>query len=136
MLKQYLAEKNITPSLLAGMTGIPYSTLNDVCNGKTDINGMSFGNVKTIASALQISIEKLDELCCLSKPYKGGTIIVKNKSYYFLYQGEEVRLFKVNRQNSNYVAFAVECYLDEKKKTREMEKAWNDYITSCEETKS
>lgn len=135
MLKDYLKTHHITVKSLSVETDIPYSTLNDIVNGKTEIDRVSFGTVRKISGALAITIDELADMCAgpypVSSEYK---VIIRNKKYYLRYNNEEIFLFKVNRINSDYISFAVDAYLDEERKKQEVEDKWMDYISLCEKT--
>ena len=45
-LKNFLKKEGISVKSLSNKTKIPYSTLNDLINGKTDIDNMRFGFVR------------------------------------------------------------------------------------------
>lgn len=57
IFKELLKEKNITPYQLAKQTGIPYTTINDVINGKTLICNMRFKHVTQIMDVLDVDID-------------------------------------------------------------------------------
>ena len=58
-LKDYISERNISIALLAKESGLPYSTVSEVVNGKKALDKCSAGTVWCIASALGTSVEKL-----------------------------------------------------------------------------
>ena len=61
MLKELLKDKNLSMYRLSQLTGIPYSTISDICSGQTDIVNCSAGTVYKIANVLSISMEELIE---------------------------------------------------------------------------
>lgn len=139
MLKQYIKNHGLKISELSKSSGIAYSTVNDIVNGKTSIYSVSFGTVKKLAQALNLALEEIEKLCLpeIIMQDDDYSIIVKNKSYYIISNNEESLLFKVNGLNSQYLEFAVECYLmDRKIKQQEqvVNEKWADFITSCEKT--
>lgn len=60
-LGEYLLSKNISRYRLAQLSGVPYTTLNDICNEKTSLDKCSAETVYRIAKALNISMETLLE---------------------------------------------------------------------------
>ncbi len=139
MLKQYIRESGTKLIDLSKDAGIPYSTLNDIVNGKTALDSVSYGTVKKIASALKLSLDTLEELCRAQKGTDiGYRIHVKNKKYYVKTPtGDDICLFKVNKTNTRYVTFAAECLMQNAENTKEQEEVdrkWASYITSCEKT--
>lgn len=59
MLKKLMKEKNMSMYKLSQDTGIPYTTINDICNKRTDIKKCNVDTVYKIAKALDTSIEDL-----------------------------------------------------------------------------
>lgn len=62
MLKQYLIDHKISIYRLAEISGVPYTTLNELVNGKKSITDCKIKTIESIASALNISIEALLKL--------------------------------------------------------------------------
>ena len=58
-LDQQLQQKNMTIYRLSKESGIPYATLNDICNGKTRLEKCSAETVYRIAHALDTRMEDL-----------------------------------------------------------------------------
>lgn len=99
MFKQFLQQKNLSIYKLAGISGIPYSTLNDIVNHKVDIANIRAGIVFKLAQILNISMDELYELCTnqitiyLEGYSAKGTVNIKNKKYVleFQYQNREFK---------------------------------------------
>ncbi|SFU54357.1 helix-turn-helix domain-containing protein [Butyrivibrio sp. M55] len=60
-IKELLEEKNKSIYRLSKETGIPYSTLNDICNNKTQIIKCSVEIVFKISKSLDVTMEDLVE---------------------------------------------------------------------------
>ena len=58
-LREILDEKNMTVYRLAKESNLPYTTVNDICNGKAQLEKCSAGTVYRIARALDVSMEEL-----------------------------------------------------------------------------
>lgn len=58
-LNDYLLEKNISRYRLSKLSGVPYTTLNDICNDKTRLDKCGADTVYRIAKAMNISMETL-----------------------------------------------------------------------------
>jgi transcriptional regulator with XRE-family HTH domain len=58
-INELLRQKNMTRYRLAKESGVPHSTLKDVCLGKARIENCSVGNVYKIAQTLGVSMESL-----------------------------------------------------------------------------
>lgn len=103
--KQYIKKQNYTTATIAKQTSIPYSTLNDIVNGKTDIDNVKFIYVRKIAGCLKISIEELFSLLKDNVPkLQEGDLLVVGKKYYIKYNnGEKECLCNVNRLNNKYI---------------------------------
>ena len=61
-MKEYLQKNKISIYGLAKKTGIPYSTLNYIINGKIKAEVCSAGNLHRIASCLGISMDEVYSL--------------------------------------------------------------------------
>lgn len=60
-LAEILKEKDLSIYSLSKLSGVPYSTLNDICNGRTRIEKCTAETVYRIANAAGVSMEKLIE---------------------------------------------------------------------------
>ena len=97
MLKEFLQQKDLSIYKLAGISGIPYSTLNDIVNHKVDIANIRAGIIFKLANVLNISMDEVYELCTnqitiyLEDYATKGTVNIKNKKYVleFQYQNKE-----------------------------------------------
>ena len=58
-INDYMEEKNITKYRLSKLSDIPYTTINDICNGKTDIKKCSAETVYKISKALGTTFEDI-----------------------------------------------------------------------------
>lgn len=61
MINDLLKEKDITIYRLSKESGIPYATINDICNGKTRLEKCSAETIYKISKALKVSMETLLE---------------------------------------------------------------------------
>ena len=100
MLKDYLTEHQMSMYRLASESGIPYSTVNDLVNGRIEIEQCRAGILKRLAEALSITMDELYDLCntelsVFSEKHKTEVRIrVKNKTYYAVFadRGKQVML--------------------------------------------
>lgn len=58
-LKSLLQEKNMTMYSLSKKTGIPQTTIRDICNNKVLLKNCSAEKVRRISNALSMSMEEL-----------------------------------------------------------------------------
>lgn len=63
MIKEILKDKNMSQYRLSKESGIPYTTINDICSNKTQIEKCSAETVFRIARALGVSMESIIEPC-------------------------------------------------------------------------
>ena len=113
MLKDYLKKKKISTYRLAKETDIPYSTLNDLVNRKTDIDSFRVGSAKKLADFLNMSLDEFYDLCegdtrmTVQDGDVVGTIGVKGRRYYVEYEidGEQHHddICKVSGNNDEFV---------------------------------
>ena len=59
LINDYLSNNNITKYSFAKMYGLPYGTLNDICNGKTDISKCKGETLYKIARAIGCTVDML-----------------------------------------------------------------------------
>ena len=136
MLKDYLQSRSISIYALAKSNGIPYSTLNDLANGKVRIENCKFGMVRDLAAGLGLSI---DELCSICAPddaaYRNSYDVevrldIRGKAYYaiFEYLGEKVEmpLCRVTEDTKYYIKeilmWRSEAYIRERRMS-----SWNTF---------
>lgn len=67
-LNSLLEEKQISKYRLNKLSGVPYSTIEDICNGKTDLKKCSAETVYRIAKALDVSMEDILWEVMLERP--------------------------------------------------------------------
>lgn len=135
MLKDYLNSRNISIYSLSKKTNIPYSTLSDLCNNKVEIDNCKLSIVRSIAKALNLSIEGLYEIVIQKdniveiKEYNTLAYIkTKNKRYYVEYTKDnkviDIDLFKVNSTNSKYVKDAASWLVEDDLLNSKMEEIY------------
>ena len=61
-LQNLLDEKNITKYHLSKISGVPKTTITDICTGKSSIEKCSAKTIQQIASALNCSMETIMQL--------------------------------------------------------------------------
>jgi len=131
MLSEYLKKEKISIYSLSKETKIPYSTLNDLCNGKVEIDNCKVSLLIKLSETLGIDIKELYKICkndnkIKVKQYNAtGKIVVKNKKYYLEYLNDDKvvdeYLFKVNNTNRKYVKEAAEWVFEDILVDKEME---------------
>ena len=94
MLKDYLKDQHRSMYRLAEESGVAYSTVNDLANGRIEIQNCRAGILKDLARALSVSMDELYELCSneiefpLESMATSARIRVKNKKYYVEFSDE------------------------------------------------
>lgn len=104
---------NISIYSISGISGISYSTLNDIANGKVEIANVKAGILYALSKAMDISMEQLYELCrddiiVSSERYKiNGCVSRKNKKYYLCFEynhkKHEYELCSVKKESSLFI---------------------------------
>lgn len=61
LIEDLLAKRSMTKYQLAAAAGVPHTTLNDICSGKTKLEKCSAETIYKIAKALNVSMEMLTE---------------------------------------------------------------------------
>ena len=128
MLKEYLKKKGISIYALANDCKLPYSTVNDLCNHKVDVENCKAGILRKLSNRLDITMDELYNLLIrrdtiyLDEYNLEAKITVKGKRYHseFTYDNAHVDLdiCKVCESNTKFIRdFALwdtENYLDGK----------------------
>ncbi len=87
-LKQYLKNNNIKIRQLQEESGLPYTTVNDIVNGRTEIDNASVKVLVAISVALKLSLDDTYALIRTRRQHivlDEGKISVKGGRYYLLY---------------------------------------------------
>ncbi|MGN0361753.1 MAG: helix-turn-helix domain-containing protein [Bilifractor sp.] len=61
IINQAMAQQNISRYRLCKVSGVPQATINDICNGKTDLQKCTAGTLYKIAKALKLTVEQILE---------------------------------------------------------------------------
>ena len=134
MLKKFLQQKNISIYKLSALSGIPYSTLNDIVNHKVDIANIRAGIVFKLANILNISMDELYELCTnqitvyLESYATQGTVNIKNKKYVleFQYHNKEFtdELCPVKKEATMFIESIARWQMEKMIQKHEMEEMY------------
>ena len=128
-LKDYLSANELSIYALSKQSGVPYSTLNDLANGKVTADNCKVRAIRRLAEALGLTMEEVcamcegETRCVLTESGVAADITVRGKSFYvtFTHEGRRVeeRLCRVDRNSRQYVeemaAWRIEEYM---RKTR------------------
>ncbi len=68
MINTILHDNSMTKYRLSKLSGIPYTTINDICSGKADIRKCSADTVYRISKVLRITVEDLLEPYYVDRP--------------------------------------------------------------------
>ncbi len=66
-IQDVLKQKNMSIYRLAKASGIPYATVNDICNGKAQLEKCSAETIYRLAHALDVSMEELLAPCFIKR---------------------------------------------------------------------
>lgn len=61
MIQELISQKNLSMYRVSKNSGIPYTTINDICSGKTQLEKCSAETVYKLAKELGVSVESLLE---------------------------------------------------------------------------
>ena len=126
-IKEYCRNNHISAKEVSLSCGIPYSTVNDLFNGKTSLSRTSFDVICRIADALSMDLSKFRRLFIDGPGTKDRSsdlqIIVRNKRYYLLWEGRRYYICKVNTLNSRYVNDLAELVYEEEFVKKQLEEA-------------
>ncbi|MBR5995701.1 MAG: helix-turn-helix transcriptional regulator [Eubacteriaceae bacterium] len=77
-LQELLDQRKISKYQLSKVSGVPKTTIMDICAGRSDIERCSAKTVQQLAKALGCTMEEIMEL---SSPYDNQTGLPKDRSY-------------------------------------------------------
>ncbi len=77
-LQTLLDQRQITKYYLSKISGVPKTTIMDICAGRSEIERCSARTVQQLAKALDCTMEEIMEL---SSPHESATGLPKDKSY-------------------------------------------------------
>lgn len=77
-LQTLLDQRQITKYHLSKISGVPKTTIMDICAGRSDIERCSAKTVQQLAKALDCTMEDIMDL---SSPYDSATGLPKDKTY-------------------------------------------------------
>lgn len=133
MLKDYLKDQHRSMYRLAEESGVAYSTVNDLANGRIEIQNCRAGILKDLARALSISMDELYELCSneiefpLESMTTSARIRVKNKKYYVEFPDEgqcvTLEICGVNSDTSYFIRSLARWTVEEYEAGKEWEAA-------------
>lgn len=113
MLRDYLSKTNVSVYKLAKDISEPYSTINDISNGKVNVDNCRIGVIKKMANYFNLSLEQMCEICNTTTPIYSeefdvtGTLYVKNRQYFlqFVYAEDsyDFRLCKVLEHSTLFI---------------------------------
>lgn len=146
MFSDYLIERGLTVYAVSKASGIPYSTLNDIANGKVNIDNCKVSVLMRLSDTLGISCEELYSHCqgnsfrMFVEEYDVDVnVSVKNKKYHmnFMYDGKliEQEVCKVNEISRFYIDEIVKWRIEDYYHDRLMEE-WDERIRSNEERRT
>ena len=141
-IKTYLKQNKLKISDISKQTGIPYTTVSEIINGKTDIDKVQIGIGLKIADACKMDFKRFYNTCKKSNSIpdvSGGRILKKNKSYYLQCSlpgfTDEIYLCKVNPVNTQFIKDMAEWTIHsviseakQQKSIKEVESWTNDTI--------
>lgn len=102
-INDLLARRGLSKYALSKLSGVPYTTLNDLCSGKSEIAKATAGTVVQLARALGVTVEDLlatDDDRCDFELFKSNAChsLKRNGDWKFVaktYGGDEIRSYFV-----------------------------------------
>lgn len=132
MLFDYLKDRKIKIKDIQRETNIPYTTLNDIANGRVDIMNVRLRYVADIANSLGMTIDDLVQECAPAWKSDTSDIIINDGKYY-LKKGEwsdsPIYLCKVNKLNEKWVKHMADFRKNEAMLEKEKRKWKINYST-------
>lgn len=115
-IKEYIKEKGIKLSNISKVTGIPYTTIGDIVNGKTDIDNASVKVFMKLSEAFSLTMDEFYKLAKETAPTPeladGYSLKIKNGKYYISGSNGTSYLCKNNELNALYIKDIAETYIN------------------------
>ena len=108
-INELLVQQNMSKYRLAKLSGLPQTTVIDICSGKTSLLKCTAETLYRIAKALNVSMESLLKSVNTDHPKEGCTSMQKNYSYL--------------PQDNSYLECGLPPFL--KKSIQKMQAAWD-----------
>lgn len=90
-MQRLLDEKNLTKYKLSQISGVPKTTIMDICSGKSKLEQCSARTVYLLAKALDCSMESLINVTDCNGGYHSETGLPKNSEYFECGLSDELR---------------------------------------------
>ena len=128
-IKEYLKENSISITALSKLANIPRSTISDIVNKTTDINSCHVSAFIAISRALNMKMEDFYNLASGKYVYLRDKfkVILKNDSYYLLYDDKEDFICKKDDIPDRYIKDAADTDIDNILRDERM-KSWKTTI--------
>ena len=121
LLSDYVHSQKISIKQLSVNTSIPYSTLNEIVNGKTELPRVRFEIIKALSKQFGMSLDEFNQKFIEENElphFRCGHVVIRNKTYYLLYDIKGMRgsmeLLSVNPTNSQYIKWLAKQKLQSK----------------------
>ena len=129
MLKDFLSQNHISTYKLAQMSGLPYSTVNDLVNCKVDIEKIRAGMLFKLADSMDISMDALYQMCRNEiHVYSEKYDMVGNKTYILelCYKGKAFTevLYPVKKEATLFIETIALWTMEEKLSEIKMEETY------------
>ena len=114
-IKEYLKKNNISIADISRDSGIPYTTVGDIINGRTDVDNASVGVLHGIADRVNMTMEELYQILkndnSVPELHDGYRIIISNGKYFIKKDGNRTLLCKKNEVNTRFIKEIAETFI-------------------------
>lgn len=115
-IKTYIKENKIKISQISLSSKIPYSTVNDIINGRTDIDNASVKVLIKLATTLNMSLDEFYRLAKEQSPTPeledGYSLHVKNGKYYIEKDNNKTLLCDNTPVNAHFIKDIAQTYIN------------------------
>ena len=127
-LNQLRKDKGLSIRQLSRASGVPLTTVHDLCSGNSDIKKASIETVYRLFSVLGCSIQDIfDDPLWVADINDDASVVIKSNTYYLTAEDTYIPLCAVNPINAEHVRFIAEYRLLELEREREVNK-WTQSI--------
>lgn len=111
-INKILKERNLTKYKLSQSSGVPYTTVSDICNGKTRLEKCSADTLYRLAKVLKISMESLieEQMAPQMEPRLDFSLYKSNVCHQLKELGDEEFLIETLENNNIRKYYAKKWY--------------------------
>ena len=123
-IKTYMQENKIKTSQISAASSLPYTTVSDIINGRTDIDNASVKVLIKLSAAFNMPLDEFYRLAKEQSPTPdledGYTLHIKNGKYYIEINGNKTPLCDNTPTNALFIKDIAQTFIKNIKRKERM----------------